>query len=129
MRRKTRSISIKDCYAILGVSKDASLDDVKHAYRRKAFELHPDLNPDDPNAGKKFQFLNEAYVALSALLQNQEQSKEQEKQEQDASAQTESAKKKKRRKRARRQKKSKRNRKNVNRLIKRMRNRMFYVIS
>ena len=93
MRRKTRSISIKDCYAILGVSKDASLDDVKHAYRRKAFELHPDLNPDDPNAGKKFQFLNEAYVALSALLQNQEQSKEQEKQEQDASAQTESAKK------------------------------------
>ncbi|MCR4667057.1 MAG: DnaJ domain-containing protein [Desulfovibrio sp.] len=72
MRRKTRSISLKECYVILNVDSNATLEDVKHAYRRKAFELHPDLNPDDPHAGKNFQLLNEAYVALSAVLQQRE---------------------------------------------------------
>ena len=73
MRRKPRKISLLECYEILKIAKDATLDDVKHAYRLRAFELHPDLNPDDPLAGKKFQQLNEAYVALSALLEARQQ--------------------------------------------------------
>lgn len=73
MRRKPRKISLLECYEILKIAKDATLDDVKHAYRLRAFELHPDLNPDDSLAGKKFQQLNEAYVALSALLEARQQ--------------------------------------------------------
>ena len=73
MRHKTRKISLKECYEILKIAKGANLEEVKHAYRIRAFELHPDLNPDDPLAGKRFQQLNEAYVALSALLKAQGQ--------------------------------------------------------
>lgn len=72
MRRKPGNLSLKDCYDILQVPKNASLEDVKHSYRARAFELHPDLNPNDPNAGKNFQLLNEAYVALSAVLKAKE---------------------------------------------------------
>ncbi len=71
--RKTRHISLKECYAILQLPKDATLDDVKRAYRRRAFELHPDLNPDTPNAGYQFQDLNEAYVALTRVLETEEE--------------------------------------------------------
>ncbi len=70
--RKTRQISLKECYAILQVPKDATLDDVKKAYRRRAFELHPDLNPDMPHAGYQFQDLNEAYVALVRVLETED---------------------------------------------------------
>ncbi|MBQ7457243.1 MAG: J domain-containing protein [Desulfovibrio sp.] len=84
MRRKPGNLSLKDCYVILNIPKDASLEDVKHAYRVRAFELHPDLNPNDPEASKNFQLLNEAYVALSSVLKAQgapetdsEQAKEQ----------------------------------------------------
>ena len=68
MRRRQRQLSLKECYGILKIEKGADLDALKKAYRRRAFELHPDLNPDAPDAGRQFQFLNEAYVILSAVL-------------------------------------------------------------
>lgn len=72
MARRTRQISLKECYEILNLKKGADLSDVKSAYRRLAFELHPDLNPGDTEASRRFQRLNEAYVALSAILANEE---------------------------------------------------------
>lgn len=68
MRRKPRQLSVKECYAVLMLDKGADLEALKRAYRRRAFELHPDLNPDNPEAGRQFQLLNEAYVALSGVL-------------------------------------------------------------
>jgi curved DNA-binding protein len=54
-----------DYYKILGVDKKADDKAIKAAYRKLARKLHPDLNPNDPNAGKKFQELNEANEVLS----------------------------------------------------------------
>jgi molecular chaperone DnaJ len=72
MRRRPRQISLKECYDILKLKKDADTADLKRAYRRRAFELHPDLNPGNPDASKDFQLLNEAYVALSAVLKHED---------------------------------------------------------
>ena len=72
MRRSTRQLSLKECYEVLRLEKGADLQAVKRAYRRRAFELHPDLNPGNPEAGRQFQLLNEAYVALTALLKPEE---------------------------------------------------------
>lgn len=72
MRRRSRQISLKECYDILKLKKDADTADLKRAYRRRAFELHPDLNPGNPDASKDFQLLNEAYVALSAVLKHED---------------------------------------------------------
>ncbi|MCR5563525.1 MAG: DnaJ domain-containing protein [Desulfovibrio sp.] len=68
MRRSPRKLSLQQCCEILEIEKDADHETVKHAYRRRAFELHPDLHPDSPNASQRFQLLNEAYVALTAML-------------------------------------------------------------
>ncbi|MFW2136126.1 DnaJ C-terminal domain-containing protein [Chryseobacterium sp. TY4] len=54
-----------DYYKILGVDKNASQDDIKKAYRKLARKLHPDLNPNDKEAEKKFKELNEANEVLS----------------------------------------------------------------
>ena len=56
----------KDYYGILGVSKDASDDDIKKAYRHLAKKWHPDMNPDNrQEAESKFKDINEAYEVLS----------------------------------------------------------------
>jgi curved DNA-binding protein len=54
-----------DYYQILGISKNASEKEVKNAYRRQARKFHPDLNPNDRDAQKKFQEINEANEVLS----------------------------------------------------------------
>lgn len=55
----------RDYYKLLNVSKTASQDEIKKAYRKLAREYHPDVNPDDPNAEEKFKDINEAYQVLS----------------------------------------------------------------
>ncbi len=55
----------RDYYEVLGVSKDASLNDIKLAYRRLARKLHPDVNKTDPKAKDKFIEVQEAYEVLS----------------------------------------------------------------
>ena len=55
----------KDFYRLLGVGKDADQATIKKAYRRLAQKLHPDANPDDPNAAERFKGVSEAYSVLS----------------------------------------------------------------
>lgn len=54
-----------DYYKILGISKDATQEDIKKAYRKLARKYHPDLNKNNPNAQEKFQEINEANEVLS----------------------------------------------------------------
>lgn len=55
----------KDYYDVLGVSKNASQDDIKKAFRKQAKKFHPDANPDNPRAEEQFKEVNEAYDTLS----------------------------------------------------------------
>lgn len=55
----------RDYYEVLGVSKGASADDIKKAYRKEAKKYHPDLHPGDKAAEAKFKEVNEAYEVLS----------------------------------------------------------------
>lgn len=54
-----------DYYKILGLDKNASQEDIKKAYRKLARQYHPDVNPNDKEAHKKFQQINEANEVLS----------------------------------------------------------------
>ena len=54
-----------DYYKTLGISKDASAEEIKTAYRKLARKYHPDLNPNNAEAVKLFQQLNEANEVLS----------------------------------------------------------------
>src|SRR5213592_1217068 len=54
-----------DYYKILGLDKNATAEDIKKAYRKLARKHHPDLNPNDKEAHKRFQQINEAHEVLS----------------------------------------------------------------
>lgn len=57
-------MAYKDYYATLGVSKNASQDEIKKAFKKLARKYHPDVNKD-PGAEEKFKEINEAYTVLS----------------------------------------------------------------
>src|SRR2546426_3397476 len=55
----------RDYYEVLGVSRTASAEELKRAYRQLALQFHPDRNPNDPQSEARFKEVNEAYEVLS----------------------------------------------------------------
>jgi len=62
----------KDFYDVLGVSPEATAEEIKKAYRRLAQTYHPDANPEDKSAEEKFKEISEAYATLSNPDQRKE---------------------------------------------------------
>jgi curved DNA-binding protein CbpA len=65
-------MNIRDCQRILNVPPEATLDEIKAAFRKLAFKLHPDLNPT-PKAAEQFREVNEAYILLTHALKDEPQ--------------------------------------------------------
>ena len=61
----------RDYYEVLGVSRSASGEELKRAYRKLALQFHPDRNPNDPQAETRFKEVNEAYEVLSDASKRQ----------------------------------------------------------
>jgi len=57
-----------DYYSVLGIKANATMDDIKRAYRQMVFRFHPDRNPDNPDAVDKFNQVRDAYSVLSDAL-------------------------------------------------------------
>src|SRR3954467_6185833 len=58
-------VEFKDYYKVLGVSREASQDEIRKAFRKLAREFHPDVAKDKKKAEEKFKEINEAYEVLS----------------------------------------------------------------
>lgn len=61
------NVGFKDYYDVLGVARTATVQEIRAAFRKRARELHPDVNRDDPQAAEKFKDLNEAHEVLSSV--------------------------------------------------------------
>ena len=55
----------QDYYNVLGITLSADIEEINRAYRKLAFQYHPDKNQNDPEANKKMQEINEAYTILA----------------------------------------------------------------
>jgi molecular chaperone DnaJ len=67
--------STKDLYKLLGLSREASQDDIRKAHRKLVRKYHPDANPEDPRAEERFKEIQQAYEVLSNPQKRQDYDK------------------------------------------------------
>ena len=61
---ESKKMNRGECFRVLGLSEDAPDDEVRKAYKKLALRTHPDKNPNDPEAGKRFLQISEAYKRI-----------------------------------------------------------------